>query len=348
MEPKTIDAVRASVQLNCYISDARYSGDYGLCTYLLKMREFFRWEQGLGFEAPLDNDEVGAWLSDRESLWKGLEAQDFEPIRIGTRVLDPFDEAAINPLLREYGLVYSGGIGAYGKPHFFLAELERREQHAEYDLVVAGRELARDLSAPPAMTREGSIYIRRESLRRMLWEKYESWRWRRVDNPLGRAFSCYPFETDLQTALERMSDAQMEQLLLHERGESLAGEWLGDGWNQMLQALAGTPAELAARAVRDHLADCWVTLPAIIEGRRDADLHFFVGNLSAMRKSLFPALRTGYDQWQRQQRYQPLHALAERALEHWRSLARAMLELHATDGSDAAASIHALAQSHAL
>jgi hypothetical protein len=348
MEPKTIDDVRASVQLNCYISDARYSGDYGLCTYLLKMREFFRWERGLGFDAELDNDEVGAWLSDRESLWKGLEARDFEPIRIGDRVLDPFDESSINPLLLQQGLVYSGGVGAFGKPHFFLAELEQREQHAEYVLVIAGRELARELSAPPAMTREGSIYIRRESLRRMLWEKYESWRWRRVDNPLGRAFSCYPFETDLPAALERMSSDQMTQVLLHERGESRAGDWLGEAWNEMLLDLAHTPAELAARAVRDHIADCWTTLPAIAQSQRDADLHFFVGNLSAMRKSLFPALRAGYDQWLQIGDYRALRELARHALAHWQSLARAMLALHAAEGSGSATEIHALAHQRAL
>ena len=55
------------------------------------------------------------------------------------------------------------------KPVFFFAELERRETHEGYSLIVAGREYARDLAAPPAMTREHTIYIRRESLRRMLF-----------------------------------------------------------------------------------------------------------------------------------------------------------------------------------
>lgn len=348
MQADAIDAVRASVQTNCYISDARYSGDYGLCTYLLKMREYFRWEQGLGFEVQLDNDEVGEWLSARESLWQGLEAREFEPVRVDGDSMDPFDEASINRALRPHGLVYSGGLGLFGKPHFFLAELERRERQSDYALLVAGRELARDLSAPPAMTRQGVIYIRRESLRRMLWEKYESWRWTRADNPLGRAFSCYPFDSDLDAALDEMSTDQLEQVLLHERGETLAGDWLGDGWNAMLRELAHTPAEIAARAVRDHIADCWVTLPAIAAAQRDADLHFVVGNLSAMRKSLFPALRMNYERWLRDGDFTGLEGLARQGLEHWQSVAAAIMELYAVEGSVGASAIHRLAQQRTL
>ena len=43
-----------SVQRNCDVVDARYGGDYGMCTYLLKMRELYRWEQGLPLGAPLE------------------------------------------------------------------------------------------------------------------------------------------------------------------------------------------------------------------------------------------------------------------------------------------------------
>ena len=52
-----------AVQKNCHISDARHGTDYGLCTYLMKMREYFRWEQGLGFEATLKR--CGGRLADR-------------------------------------------------------------------------------------------------------------------------------------------------------------------------------------------------------------------------------------------------------------------------------------------
>ena len=34
----------AAVQTNCDIADARHARDVSLCTYLLGMREFYRWE----------------------------------------------------------------------------------------------------------------------------------------------------------------------------------------------------------------------------------------------------------------------------------------------------------------
>jgi len=343
-----IDEIAASVQLNCYISDARYGSEYGLCTYLLKMREYFRWERGLGYSSIIDKDEVGEWLSEREELWKGLEEREFGAIKVGDKEFDPFNSERINAALNQYGLVYSGGIGKFGRPHFFLAELERRVDTPEYSLMVSGRELARDLTASPAMTRDRVIFVRRESVRQVLWETLESWRWHRPDNPLGRAFSCYEFDRDLDASLERMADDELRQVLLHERGECLAGDWLGEGWNSMLADLTHTPAELAARAVRDHLADCWVTLPETIESARVSSLHFFIGNLNAMRKTLYPGLRSAYDRWFEEGDIAIFKSVAGAGLEHWKSVARGMLKLHASEGRDAAVSILKLAEKSSL
>lgn len=336
MEKLAIDEISAGVQLNCYIADARYGSEYGLCSYLLKMREYFRWERGLGYSGAIDNTEVGEWLSAREEMWRGLEEREFGSIKVADVEFDPFDAERINGALNPIGLVYSGGIGRLGRPHFFLGELERRLDTPDYSLLICGRELARDLSAPPAMSRDRIIYLRRESLRQMLWEKFESWRWHRLDNPLGRAFSCYDFEHDLDGSLQRMTEDELHQVLLHERGECLAGDWLGDAWNQMLAGIMHTPAELVARAVRDHVADCWVTLPHTLATGRSSSLHFFIGNLTAMHKQLFPALRSAYDRWLQDGDRSELNSLTEQGLTHWRSVAKAMLGLHA-GGGDAGA-----------
>lgn len=344
MNQQQIDEIRANVQHNCHIADARHGADYGLCTYLLKMREYFRWEQGLGFSSSLGKEELGDWLTAREALWAGLEEADFVPVRIAGVEYGPFDANAINDLLHEQGLVYSGGLGAAGRPHFFIGELVLREQRDGYSLMVSGRELARDLAAPPAMSREGMIFVRRESLRRMLWEKLESWRWSRPDNALGRAFACYGFEKELDAALDEMTDSELELVLLHEQGECLAGDLLGDQWNRMLLDMPHSPAELAARAVRDHLADCSVTLTRLAEMNRPASIHFFMGNLSAMRKLLFPSLQQAYQAWRESGEAEPIRVLAERGVEHWARLAHEMLGLHREQGRDAARSIHALSE----
>ena len=70
----TLEAVRA----NCDIADARHATDYTLCVYLLKMREYFRWEKNLSFDQKLPHKELTEWLSCRESCWEALELRDFE------------------------------------------------------------------------------------------------------------------------------------------------------------------------------------------------------------------------------------------------------------------------------
>ncbi|MFN3785876.1 MAG: hypothetical protein ACK4RS_03445, partial [Thiothrix sp.] len=62
-----------TVQRNCHIADARHAGDYTLCIYLLKMREFYRWEHGISFQQVLTSDDVGDWLTRREAMWNTLD-----------------------------------------------------------------------------------------------------------------------------------------------------------------------------------------------------------------------------------------------------------------------------------
>ena len=61
-----------AVQTNCHIADARHAQDLSLCTFLLQMREFHRWERGLPLNAPLAQAEVGAWIARRVVTWKPM------------------------------------------------------------------------------------------------------------------------------------------------------------------------------------------------------------------------------------------------------------------------------------
>ena len=263
-----MQALIDAVQHNCDIADARHGTDYGICTYLLKMRELYRWQRGIPLGARLEKEHVGDWLTAREAHLESLEQAEFAALDIGGRSIDPFDAESVNASLGAEGLVYSAGLVDGARPHFFLAELEY-EQRADngFLLRVSGRELARCLNSPPAMTRGSTIFLRRESLRRLLWEKYEAWLWNRPENAMARAIAHYPFETALDDALDAMSEAEMAVIEAHERGEHQAGLELGDGWEAMLLDLSLTPAELMARAVRDHLADCTHTLPMLMQGR---------------------------------------------------------------------------------
>ena len=344
-----VERLSSAVQRNCHIADARHAGDLGMCTYLMRMREYYRWEKGLALGERLENDAVGNWLSERENLWAALCECDYAPLEVDGGRFDPFETEAINRALEAHGLVYSAGLMHGAKAHFFLGQLERREDPAEgFALRVSDRELARGLSAPPAMQQGRTIFVRRESLRRLLWEKLEMWRFSRADNGLARAFASYDFEGDLHGALARMTDAEVAAAVEHEIGEFEAGRLLGDDWNAMLLDLAGTPAELMARAVRDHIADCSRTLPMLIRTRRESSLHFYFGNLSGMRREVFPGLLAAYREWLPAADYEPLQAIASVGREHWLVLAREMLDLHRACGGGVAQPIARLVKENYL
>jgi hypothetical protein len=348
MKEQTIRELARSVQQNCHISDARHGADYSLCVYLMKMREYFRWEMKLPLGAALGKEQVETWLQAREELWEQLVDAQMGSIEIEGAHFDPFDADGINERLEPHGLVYSAGLGNNAKPHFVLGDLERRTRAGSCDVLVVAAERARDLTAPPAMSLDHNIFVRRESLRRMLWEKLEGWRWSRAENALGRAFACYDFEHALDSSLDTMTDREIDVVLLHEEGEHAAGTRLGTAWERMLMDLVDTPAELMARAVRDHLADCLVTLPALVEQGANASLHFFLGNLTNMRKEIFPGLDRAYAQWLASGDREPLGVIAEAGRSHWDRLARAMIDLHRENGEQAPKRIRELVDESCL
>ena len=323
-----------AIRMNCHISDARHAGDYTLCVYLLKMREYYRWENNIPLSTPLPRQDLSDWLTQRETHWEILEDKSLETVPLRDTRYDPFDSIAINAGLNDRGFAYSSGYGRNMKPVFFFAELERREMHEGYTLIVAGREFARDLAAPPAMTRERTIYIRRESLRRMLWEKIEEWRWNKPANAMRSAIRCYDFDNAAERSLETMTETELHSALLHEIGEVEAGKLLGNDWEDMLAAVSPSKAEIMLRAVRDNLADCLVTLPALLQKAEPAALHFYIGNMGNMRKALFPALVSAYDAWTVSGNTRDLQAVSARATEHWQSLALGLLETFSHSGPD--------------
>ncbi len=331
MSPE-IRALVAQVQHNCHISDARHGTDYGLCTYLMKMREYYRWEHGLPYGEVLDKDQVGDWLSEREALWEDLADADYRPLELGEHWIDPFDVAGVNARIRDQGYLYSAGLVQSGRAQFFLTRLLAHEAGDDgFDLWIGGEEMARGLHVPPAMLRGRDIYLRRDALKQLLWEKFESWSWSRPENAMGRALACYPFESDIEEALERMTAREMQVVRDHEIGEYRAGQLLGEAWERLLLRVLGTPAELMLRAVRDHLADCLQTLPRLIGAPDEggASLHAWVGNLGNMRKDLFPAVLAAYEDWCASGDTGPLRACIERGRAHWLELARRALDIDA-------------------
>jgi hypothetical protein len=320
-----LNALTARVQQNCHISDAQFAGHYTLCVFLLKMREFYRWEKQIPLSHSLPKEEVGIWLSQRELVWEGLDDDDFHPIEINGREFSPFDNEEINEQLNPQGLVYSGGYGLFHKPCFFLGRLERKEDLHDKTFMISSRELARDLMAPPAMFLNDTIYIRQESLRRLIWERIDEWRMQKQDdNAMGRALAYYDMG-DMESLLDQITQNELETLLLHEQGEAEARKLLGREWEEMLHSLPRSRAELLARGVRDHLADCLVTLPALLETDNPARLHFYFANFTGMRKALFPEAMEAYRSWVLHDTLAPLTEVCEQGRIHWLAVTQEIL-----------------------
>jgi hypothetical protein len=332
-----------AVQTNCHIADARHAADMPLCTYLLQMREFFRWERALPFGAMLPRDEVGTWIAQRETLWATLEDQDFQPLpALGdAAALDPFDVRGVNDALGAQQLVYGAGVVGAARPVFFLAERHAHARREGIEVMTAGREWARGLLSPPAALGrigiEPAIVLRRESLARWCWEKYEAYTLRRAPGTaMHSVVQAYALDDDFEGALPRLLDEQTETMLLHELGEARAGQTLGPDWAELRMALPTRRADLHARAVRDHMADLAITLPTLLERDAKASIHFWFAGLDGVREALFPALKTGYAAWRSGDDGAALQVLITRGRLHFEQLARQLLALHAQRGAQAA------------
>ncbi len=331
-----------TVQHNCDISDARFAGDYTLCTYLLKMREYFRWRHDIPCGERVATQEVGAWVARKEAQWEKLETAELSPLQWAGTDWDPFQVDEINEWLLPLGYAYAAGEGRYAKPYFVIAETLSREATDDYRLLILGHEHARELVAPPAMAQARTIYVRRECLRRMLWEHVEEWRWRKRENAMARAIDHYGFDLDLAEALERMTDNEMEAVILHEIGEVVAGDLVGAPWNDMLLEISRTTAEILARSVRDLLADCLSALPAMLESENRASLHFYFANMTPARSDMFPSLERAYKAWVDCGELGPLKRTVREGRQHWQGVANEMVALYERHGVDCAKRIESL------
>ena len=346
----------SAVQANCHVADARHASDLTLCTYLLQMREFFRWERGLALQEPLAREQVGAWIAEREGLWETLEEQDFQHLPLPTQgslaesEADPFDVESVSRDLRPLGLIYGAGLAGPERPLFFLADLIQETTRDGVTVRTAGREYARCLAAPPAaLVNDGaqpSILIRRESLQRWCWERFETFSLRRTPGTaMAAVFDAYALAGDFDAALPRWLDDMSETLVLHELGEFRAGQILGPAWGEMRMSLPSRRADLLARAVRDHLADLGLTLPTLLARGDPAPIHAWFATYEGLRETLFPSLKNAYQDWRDGDKGAALQDAATRGYAHFEALAQQALALHVGEGKRAGAKIEALLES---
>lgn len=296
------ESLAHQVKRNCNISDSRHWGQYSLCGLLLRLRDLYRSENRKNLWETISHRDVGDWVSAREILWEELKDSEFTEIALNGRVYDAFEVEPINTALTQEGLVYGAGLGLYGKPSFFLADLTAKQQKNGCAVFITGNEYARDLADHPAMVQGKTIFVRTEMTKQLLWGRFEEARSRGGSPALSYAFSWYGISADEEPS-ERLSErisavarSEAETFMSHELGEVFEGERIGGEWKELLASLPHGRAEVFARSVKDILSDTSENgmLVHIMQNRKAGSLGFYLVFLTGFRKIIFPEISDAF------------------------------------------------------
>ncbi len=294
------DLLTETVRRNCQISDARDNGLYSLCTMILKLRNLYKWEHHL---EPWDEPEPPVlldWIDAREKHWATIAGEEYQPLPLAGRHLDPQDQETVNANLAGTDLVYGAGYGRSLKAIFFLAHLREERQVAGTRVLILDREEAREMAAPFAMLQDGVIIIRRQPLRFFFWDQVQEIR------SSGRAVLRHALKVSAVKVEERVDrdsfrekldeivDREIPAFIHHELGELQERELTSGHLRKLVAAFPHSAIELTARSVKDVLAD---TGPAgmlgyIIDSEMESSLAFYAAFLDGMRQVLQPEVET--------------------------------------------------------
>lgn len=300
------------VKLNCNISDANYWGYYSICGLLMRLRELYRSEHQMLPWERIEQDSIAPWIEKRESLWSKLEGQELRSLVIDSQVLDPFDARAVQKIISSERLVYAAGYSILGKPSFFLAEIEKKEDFMGFSVYYTFGELCRDLSTHPAMQIERSIYIRREPLLTKLWNRYMELRGRRFGGAVFEAFSGYGIDrtTELkqvQETLLKISEEITDILLYHEVAEAVESEG-SDEWLEILSQCTDLKVDLYLRTIKDIISDTSINGPIkhLIEQQNERLLDFYIILTERLHRTVSTAIIEAYQKFKEHSDWQQL------------------------------------------
>lgn len=300
------DDLARAIQHNCNISDSRFGAGFSLCTLILKLRNYYKWEQGLEpWEEP-ESAVVLDWIEAKEEQWQEISEQEYQHLPGNSTSLDPYDLTAVSSLLEGHNLYYGAGYGRSLKSIFFLSEVQARFEVSGSPVLVLGRELARELSAPFALLQDELIIIRQQPLRFFFWDQIQELR-AATRLPLRHALQFYGVvANDLALDLHAFRDkfdsiveSEIPTFIHHEIGELRESGLASAALHSLIAAFPDSPIELVARGVKDILADTHPDgmLSFILQDRREASLSFYLGFLDGMRKLLFPEIGPAYQQF---------------------------------------------------
>lgn len=294
-----ISAFARQVQSNCDISDASSGGVFSLCGFLLRLRDYYKWQHGLRpWEEP-EPANLLEWVEAREEMWLGMEKETFQPLMIGREAFQPFDLDPINERLRPRGLVYGAGYVAGMKPSFFLAELKESQWLGSLRIDTVERELARDLFVTPAMRQGDQIFARRSAMFFFLWDQILEMR---PSAKMALVFALQQYGLDVEALrrapkelgprLQEVAATELATWIYHEIGEAREDTFGGILWQEIVSTYANSPVEVLARVLKDLLADTHPEglLDHIIRFGLKSSMGFYVAFLRSFARMVFPEI----------------------------------------------------------
>jgi hypothetical protein len=282
------DSLHKTVKYNCDVSDARDNGIYSICTLVLKLRNLYKWENGLDPWQEPDSPVLLDWIAAKEEYWETLQDKEFMQIPLNGEEVDPF-------LLSEIK-----------KAVFFIAEILEEKEVQGCPTLILGNEKARELSSPFAMLQDDKIYIRREPLRFFFWDQIQeispSCRISMQQALAGYGMlreSCSLDREKLIHDFDSMIDQELDIFIYHEVGESQEILPDGDILKKIVSQYPASVLELVVRSVKDILADTHPKglLKHIINHEKKSSLGFYISFLDGMRKHLSPEIREASKQF---------------------------------------------------
>jgi hypothetical protein len=301
MKSRILEDVLHQVRRNCLVSDARFWGYYSVCGLLLRLRELYRFDNGIGFDDEIKREEIGGWIERTEAQWERMKDMEYSAITVGGCDFDPFDAEQINRLLVDEGLLYGAGYGLYMKPVFFISDLVGVDVSDCCRIYVAGREYARDLSIHPAMLQGNTVYARRYAAGVLIRDKFEEFRAMNTkEGALRIAFDSYGVDAGSDAGqLGRVAESELQAYIHHETGEFHESERLGPNWGEMLSCIGNRRASMFLRAIKDMLADTSDKgmLSHIVGERKTGSLAFYFVFLDGFRRPLARLLREAFSRF---------------------------------------------------
>ena len=296
--------IALQVLRNCDISDATHAGLYSICGLALRLRDLYKWENGLPPWEERESAEVLEWIGAKEQIWEQLTEREYDSISILDKIYDPFDTAGINAVRENQGLFYGAGYARSLKPTFLLALIEEKVIIDGHPVYILGRELARDLLTLPALSQDNGILLRREAARLFLWDKLlylkKSGR-QALQFALEQCgiHDCQP--PTLRQHLNAILEVQQNTYIFHEIGEMRDTVFDRSLWREIIGTFPHTPIELLVRTLKDLLADTneFGSLRRIIRTRQAAALGFYVAFFDGLPKELFPEITASFGEFRR-------------------------------------------------